>query len=88
MDEIASLRSELNRLLHRRGDLATMRDDLAAQLDAIDRESTATVGAIQATRIRIGNLEAGAPKMVPLDMTPTMDIQPMHEGKPVKFEKK
>lgn len=71
MDEIARLRSELDRLLHRRGDLATMRDDLSAQLDAIDREATATVGAIQATRIRLSNLEADArakasmPKLVP-----------------------
>ncbi len=89
MDDITRLRQELDRLFHRRGDLGTMRDDLNLQLEALEREHTATVGAIAATRIRIGNLEAGArnatPKLVPMDMT--SDLQPIVDGKPAQLKK-
>lgn len=91
MDETTRLRQELERLLYRRGDLATMRDDLTAQVEALDREATATIGAIHATRLRLGNLDAQArnrPNLVPMDMTPTMDVQPVIDGKPAQLAKK
>lgn len=69
--QIMQHRQELDRLIYRRGDLSTMRDDVAAQLEAIDREHGQVVGAIAATRTRIAVLEEEArrggagPKLVP-----------------------
>lgn len=81
--EIAQQRQELDRLIYRRGDLATMREDVTAQLDAIDREHGQVVGAIAATRTRIAVLEqqarqappAPAPKLEVVDATPPAQVK-------------
>jgi hypothetical protein len=73
--EIQQQRQELDRLIYRRGDLATLREDAVARVEAIDRENGQVVGAIAAARTRIMVLEeqarnappAPAPKLEVVD---------------------
>lgn len=58
--DLQTQRQELDRLLHRRGDVETMKDDCAARAAALEVESEALKGAIASTRSRLGQLEEQA----------------------------
>lgn len=68
--DIQTQRQELDRLLHRRGDIDTMKDDCAARAAALNLEGEAIKGAITATRSRLGQLEEQARQQPQLHSVP------------------